>query len=161
MRPRERWEMLRSQVEEDMAKRKELDHHWEDLVDVGVMSCFCMCSRLIILQNPYQPTPVTYASRLWRAIQDSHKSSNPGSPPRPRAARIRFGRGGCVRIDRHLFSTRPVLSSSDSDDSEKRERFRRAEEQWRYDDDDAPVVGLKGAEEQNRQLVDDFDVKYV
>ena len=98
-----------------------------------------------------------YSSRLWKGIPESHKSE---SPPRPRAARVRVGRGGCRRVDRHLFSNVPVLSSSsDTDDEEEREQRRRTDERWRFDRDDSPVVGVKGMDEQHRQLVDEFDTK--
>jgi hypothetical protein len=37
----------------------------------------------------------------------------------------------------------------------------RLRERWRFDQDDEPTVGLEGADEQDRVLIDDYDPKYV
>lgn len=90
-----------------------------------------------------------------------NKPTNPGSPPpRTRAARLRVGRGGRMHLDRHLFAARPAPAPSHSDDEDAREHFRRYDERWRYDGDDTPAVGAKGPEEQHRQLVDEYDIRY-
>ena len=46
MRPRERYDMVRKHVEEDQARRKEKDHHWEDMVDVSTLSKGAQTSSL-------------------------------------------------------------------------------------------------------------------
>lgn len=47
------------------------------------------------------------------------------------------------------------------EDPEEAEKFRRLQEQWKYDSDDTPPVGPEGPDEQNRILVDDYHPKYV
>lgn len=78
-------------------------------------------------------------------------------------------------IDRRLPAShtnfaqrRRILTSDDEDDSmdvdqtvEDPEADRRLSERWRFDSDDNPPNGPSGSEEQDRVLVDDFDVKYV
>lgn len=44
---------------------------------------------------------------------------------------------------------------------EDSEADRRLNEKWRFDADDGPSYGPTGSEEQDRVLVDDYDVKYV
>ena len=41
------------------------------------------------------------------------------------------------------------------------EHLRRLEERWKYDADDVPPIGLEGTEEHDRELVDDYDTRYV
>jgi enhancer of polycomb-like protein len=45
-------------------------------------------------------------------------------------------------------------------DREDAERLSKLTERWRFDSDDVPMVGLQGAEEQDRMLVDEHDTKY-
>jgi len=40
---------------------------------------------------------------------------------------------------------------------EEAESLKRLEERWKFDIDDMPPVGPDGAEEHDRQLVDDYD----
>ncbi|THH30198.1 hypothetical protein EUX98_g3973 [Antrodiella citrinella] len=146
MRPGVRRDLIQKQIDDEMASRKTKDHHWEDLVD-----------------NPYQQTPTTYSSRLWKAVAESQvNTKTPDSPSRPRlrAARLRFGRGGRMHLDRHMFSPRVAPAPSGSGDEDAHERFRLWQERWKYDDDDSPAVGAKGTDEHDRQLVDDFDLRY-
>lgn len=46
-------------------------------------------------------------------------------------------------------------------DDEDQEADRRLSERWKFDADDGPLYGSNGPEEQDRVLVDDYDVKYV
>lgn len=48
----------------------------------------------------------------------------------------------------------------DNDGAELEAR-RRLEEQWKFDADDMPSVGPEGSDEQDRVLVDDYELKYV
>lgn len=83
---------------------------------------------------------------------------------------MRYGRGGRVHIDRRDFNTRSIgmkrkrsalLPSDDEmdaeEDDEESERKRRLEERWKFDLDDVPAVGPRGADEENRILIDDYD----
>ena len=45
--------------------------------------------------------------------------------------------------------------------AEREEENRRLLERWRFDSDDGPAAGPEGAEEQDRELVDDYDAKHV
>lgn len=62
---------------------------------------------------------------------------------------------------------RRILGSDDEDDPmdvdtvEDPEADRRLSERWRFDSDDNPPYGPSGSEEQDRVLIDDYDVKYV
>ncbi|CAL1709115.1 unnamed protein product [Somion occarium] len=152
MHPRARHELIQKQIESEMAKRKEKDHHWEDALD-----------------NPYQNTPTSFPSRLFKFIQasrpsptlDASASTPPTSPSRQRAARLRFGRGGRILLDRRLPTPRLLLSSNPEEQAESKEDIRRLRERWRFDDDDAPAVGPEGPDEQDRKLVDDFSTPYL
>ncbi|KAI0072088.1 hypothetical protein K474DRAFT_1686787 [Panus rudis PR-1116 ss-1] len=149
MHPKARFQQIQKKIEEEMSERRAKDHHWEDAID-----------------NPYQPTPTSYQSRLWKAYASSSSSrdgpSTPPSPPRHRAVRLRYGRGGRMLVDRRSFAPPPVSLGFDSeDDDEARERTRRLLERWRFDDDDVPAAGPGGPEEEDRILVDDHSVSYL
>ncbi|EKM52072.1 uncharacterized protein PHACADRAFT_212666 [Phanerochaete carnosa HHB-10118-sp] len=104
MPPKERLALIRAQVEQELAKRKERDQSWDNVVD-----------------NPYQAPPVPYPSRLFKfitATRSSSKStssdSEDSSPPREhRAYRVRLGRGGRMLVDRRL--SRPLAFGWDSE----------------------------------------------
>lgn len=107
-------------------------------------------------------------------------SSEEDLPPRPRAAvalRRRFGRGGILHYDRRVVS--PISSRRASrglvddylsfestypgrlevfSEVEREDRARKMAERWRYDEDDR-FPAFEGAEELERQLVDDYDAK--
>ncbi|KAH9475176.1 Enhancer of polycomb-like protein 1 [Psilocybe cubensis] len=179
IRPKERQQMIRDQIESQLARIKDLDHHWEDQVD-----------------NPYQSLPVPYASRLFKYIPPPNTPSWPSSnsdktddeatnvPPRiSRAVRMRVGRGGRILLDRRdAVARRPVkklprsslFALGDSEDEsagadgmdvdedpEEIERNRRLEERWRFDEDDVPPTGPEGPDEQDRILVDDYNPTYL
>ncbi|KAI0944834.1 hypothetical protein AcW1_001669 [Taiwanofungus camphoratus] len=158
IRPKERLAQIQSQIEQEMARRREKDHGWEDAID-----------------NPYQHAPVPYSSKLFKVIAAnrasfSSPSSSDGDTPYParqyRAGRLRFGRGGRLHLDRRILKPRIVSPSeptteAEPNDVEVRERARRITEQWKFDSDDDPVVGPEGPDEQDRTLVDDFDPKYL
>ncbi|TFK38452.1 enhancer of polycomb-like-domain-containing protein [Crucibulum laeve] len=166
IRPSERIASIRAQVETAIARQKDLDHQWEDQIE-----------------NVYQAPPVPYTSRLFKFVPppgiptwpDSDKSEEDPVPRQPRAVRIRYGRGGRLRVDRREFNQPPIIpkrrrlsallgSEDDMDvdnDPEEEERKRRLEERWRFDMDDGPVIGPQGADEQDRVLIDDYDSKYL
>lgn len=171
MLPKARFQMLQSQVEEEMQKRKEKDHHWEDAIDVSPLGELWTINHFahIVYQNPYQPTPSSYSSRLFRVIaaqraasgsSASTESQDEKPEPQYRAARLRVGRGGRLLLDRRVLNGRSIQSSSEESssdlDTEEIERRRRLMEQWRFDEDDTPAVGPQGPDEQDRLLVDDF-----
>ncbi|GJE91699.1 enhancer of polycomb-like domain-containing protein [Phanerochaete sordida] len=150
MPPKERLALIRADVEQDLAKRKERDQSWDNVVD-----------------NPYQAPPVPYPSRLFKYISAARASSKgssdseDSSPPRePRAFRVRVGRGGRMMVDRRLSRPPAVEWDSDGEDGDAHqdaaERSRRLEEQWRFDADDEPAVGPEGPEEHGRKLFDDY-----
>ncbi|CAA7267867.1 unnamed protein product [Cyclocybe aegerita] len=134
IRPKEQLVMIREQIESQLARQKDIDHHWDDQID-----------------NPYQTHLAPYACRLFKYIpppgapawpssssDKTNKDSAPPSLPPPhqsRAAHMCYGRGGSRRW--HL------------------------EERWKYDLDDVPPVGPEGADEQDRILVDDYGAKYL
>ncbi|OCH93358.1 hypothetical protein OBBRIDRAFT_328810 [Obba rivulosa] len=162
IKPKERQAMIQSQIEQELARRKEKDQRWEDLVD-----------------NPYQPLPTPYPSRLFRVIPPSKASASPwleeesDSDEREyRAVRMRLGRGGRLHIDRRSVrrrtgrtsvksDTHPWLAKDDSTGPDAREQTRILEERWRYDDDDSPPTGPDGPDEKDRTLIDDYDPKYL
>ncbi|GLB37128.1 putative enhancer of polycomb-like protein [Lyophyllum shimeji] len=159
MRPAARVALIKEAVEARLNLQKEQDHHWEDQVD-----------------NPYQPLPVSYPSRLFKYIpvnflaSSSDNRQNPESERVPRAVRTRRGRGGRLLVDRRDCAPRPIVSTrpssslqTEADDvelkAEDAERKRRLEERWRFDADDIPPLGPDGPEEQNRVIVDDYSPK--
>lgn len=165
IKPKERLFAISHQIETILARQKDIDHHWEDCVD-----------------DPYQPPQVPYASRLFKYIPPPNTPSwpsNPASdaqtqkPRRAHALRIRYGRGGRLHIDRRNFSARSITHRArqpsvfnpndgmviDNDGAELEAR-RRLEEQWKFDADDMPSVGPEGSDEQDRVLVDDYELKY-
>lgn len=56
------------------------------------------------------------------------------------------------------FRARTRVQDDASDDAETQQRLA---ERWRFDADDAPLVAPEGSEEQDRMLVDDYDVKHM
>ncbi|KXN91311.1 Enhancer of polycomb-like protein 1 [Leucoagaricus sp. SymC.cos] len=166
LRPKERINAIREQIEATLARQKDQDHHWEDQID-----------------NVYQQLPAPYASRLFKYIQPPESPSLPSSddvdddpPSRPvRSVRLRVGRGGRRMLDRRNiaprsspFKRQKLESSADEskgmdmdEDAEELERQQRQEERWRYDQDDLPAVGPQGQDEQDRMLVDEYQTKYL
>ncbi|KAF8621954.1 hypothetical protein AX15_007385 [Amanita polypyramis BW_CC] len=163
MRPRDRAALIRDQVESQLARQKELDHHWEDQVD-----------------NPYQATPIPYASRLFKYIPPPQIPPVPSDSEepvqsQPRPIRVRVGRGGCIRFDRRHSTLRDItrrarrsallsntISKSDDEEQvEDGEAMKRLIELWRYDADDQPAYGPQGTDEQDRVLIDDHETKYM
>ncbi|KAJ8074928.1 Enhancer of polycomb-like protein 1 [Marasmius tenuissimus] len=169
IRPRDRVAAIQNKIESYLQKHKEVDQHWEDVVDTG-----------------YIPPPPAYTSRLFKYI-------NPSDAPKPaapepsdeslqnqnyrRSVRMRYGRGGRVFVDRRApftdaFESRRKRLRLDSDledsmDVDSRglqgeeENDRLLKERWRFDADDSPPYGPAGSDEQDRVLVDDFETKYL
>ncbi|KIY52168.1 hypothetical protein FISHEDRAFT_56145 [Fistulina hepatica ATCC 64428] len=155
-RPEDRTQEIYSGIERELARQKDRDHHWEDHIDA--------------------PSP-TYPQRLFKYVPPTPESSS----RMPRALRLRVGRGGRRFIDRRLAPGQrfPVLDehrrtvlqapkgedAMDVDipsDSDGVDRLKGLEMRWRFDaDDDAPPVGPNGVEEHDRELIDDYDLKYL
>lgn len=189
LRPKERIAMIRDLVETTLAKQKDFDHHWEDQLDVGYFLYLTQSSRILIfIQNPYQASPIPYASRLFKYIPpldassrlSSNSSTTDDDPPSPspsprlaRAVRMRYGRGGRIHLDRRN-AIPPSLATSrlprstlfdveepmDVDDDQEGERGRQLGERWRFDSDDALPIGPDGSEEHDRTLIDDYATMY-
>ncbi|KAJ7783444.1 hypothetical protein DFH07DRAFT_787749 [Mycena maculata] len=115
------------------------------------------------IDDPYQSPPIPRAETLWVdvlpsvAIPPTDEQSVRSSPL---AVRLRYGRGGRRFVDRRS-GPRPLLSqlrhhrqhlNNDSDE----ETTQRLEAQWRFDADDCV-----DAEEQCRELVDEYDSRYL
>ncbi|KAJ8088802.1 Enhancer of polycomb-like protein 1 [Marasmius tenuissimus] len=156
--PRERSEHCRATIEAHLQRVKEVDQHWEDVVDTG-----------------YVAPPASYASRLFkyvtppstpRALSPEPGQENDGQRPR-RAVRLRYGRGGRRFVDRRPQSDNQTLAAGrkrplDREEDElAEERDRRLRERWRFDSDDNPPYGPKGSDEQDRVLVDEFDPRHL
>ncbi|KAI0777776.1 enhancer of polycomb-like-domain-containing protein [Trametes elegans] len=148
IRPKEREAAIRTQIELELQQRKEKDKQWEDASDF-----------------PYQASPAPLGCRLFKYFGKRPSSSSASStlsedePEPSRAVRLRRGRGGRFLIDRRLnVKLRPA---SFGDDEEDKERLRRIEERYRFDDDDAPAFGPGGPDEQDRKLIDECQPKYV
>ncbi|GBE89019.1 Enhancer of polycomb-like protein [Sparassis crispa] len=159
IKPKERQAAIRSQIEQGLAKIKEKDRQWEDLVD-----------------NPYQPAPVSLASRMYKIISATRAlslstpttdSSERPSTTSARAGRLRFGRGGRIYLDRRIVRARSehhresCEGSEDDDDTDAQSPARKVRGRWKFDADDDPAVGPEGPDEQDRMLVDDFQPKYL
>ncbi|THH11138.1 hypothetical protein EW146_g8143 [Bondarzewia mesenterica] len=88
------------------------------------------------IDNAYQPQPVPFAQRHWKFIPPESSSTSRSSP-------------------------------LDSDEEQAPQPWRavhsqeilwRIRDRWKFDSDDEPPVGPEGADEQDRVLVDEFDV---
>ncbi|KAI0300651.1 enhancer of polycomb-like-domain-containing protein [Multifurca ochricompacta] len=172
VRPKERAATILAQIDREMARFKERDHHWEDGIE-----------------NAYQPQPVTQAQRHFKWIPPP-ETSRPLSPlkatlvddsptPEWRAVRIRRGRGGVLRVDRRSSRRSPPcdevlryprrlanITSAESEATEEelaaeREISWRIHDRWLLDADDEPSVGSDGPDEKDRVLVDEFHPKYL
>ncbi|KAF7798750.1 hypothetical protein EIP86_009975 [Pleurotus ostreatoroseus] len=167
MKPKDRYAQIQAAIDQELAKRKQEDHGWEDLIDVRTSMSTCFLYTYKAFQNPYQPSPAAYASRCFKfypASQPPPTLSSDDEDERPtfRACRARFGRGGRMHVDRRIPGGRrlPSLPTRGSDDENSEEdRQRRLEEQWRFDD--GPAFGPAGQEEQDRKLANDFSQSYL
>ncbi len=54
------------------------------------------------------------------------------------------------------FKLKPAVFD---DDEEAKERARRLQERFRYDDDEGLAVGAAGKDDQDRRLIDDYQPK--
>ncbi|KAK0210971.1 enhancer of polycomb-like-domain-containing protein [Desarmillaria ectypa] len=165
IRPKDRYAAIYAKVENALQKRREKDYQWEDSID-----------------NSYVPPFVSFPSRVFRHVGPSDAPKWPArsllSPPdsnaestqlrRPRPVRLRFGRGGRMHLDRRSTfigsvprrESPPNLDVMDVD-VDNNEQMKRLQERWRFDSDDAPSIGISSPEEQDRHLVDDYDIEYI
>lgn len=127
-----------------------------------------------VIENAhYAPLP-SYASRLFKFMppsngssrlgattaSDSDSEANPSSSRQSMPIRLRTGRGGRMHVDRRGIRRRNYQPSH-PDNAMDVDEDRRMDERWRFDADDEPVVSAGGSDEQDRTLVDDYDVKYL
>ncbi|KAG7090577.1 hypothetical protein E1B28_009684 [Marasmius oreades] len=161
--PKERYENYRSRLEQALQIAKEVDQPWEDITDTG-----------------YLQPPSAYASRLFKYVTppDTPRSLSPdlgdgtgqnsgtSGVRQRRAVRLRYGRGGRRFIDRRpsfvdatTFTSQRKRPREYDDGEVDEERDRRLRDRWRFDSDDSPPSDPKAADEQDRKLVDEFDVK--
>ncbi|KAJ2925726.1 hypothetical protein H1R20_g11362, partial [Candolleomyces eurysporus] len=170
IKPRERIAQVKDKTDGYLARRKEEDKIWEDVVD-----------------NPYQTPYTPFASRLFKFIpppsapswptdgSDKTAESDDERPSSSRAIRLRYSRNGRLFVDRRDFGRRQPIRKLprsslfgddednkmdvDEEDPEEVERMKRQEERWRFDLDDAPPSPT--ADESLRTLVDEYDPKYL
>ncbi|KAJ7675437.1 hypothetical protein B0H17DRAFT_1207626 [Mycena rosella] len=140
MLPSERCAAIQEQVLTSMSKDLQKNQHQVDATD-----------------DAYQPPLVPRAEKLWVDVP-------PLAPERTgsHALRVRYGRGGRRFVDRR--GSHPYLSplrshrehlSVDADE----EATQRLQTQWRFDGDDCPAP--RPADEQHRELVDEYESKYL
>ncbi|TFK92974.1 hypothetical protein K466DRAFT_658885 [Polyporus arcularius HHB13444] len=148
VKPKEIMAVIASQVEQHMQHCKERDNKWEDVSDF-----------------PYQPFPAQYGCRLFRELppRSLPVSSVPEDDDVPTfkySVRLRTMRGGRVALDRRPmnFKLKPAVFD---DDEEAKERARRLQERFRYDDDEGLAVGAAGKDDQDRRLIDDYQPKHL
>ncbi|KAJ7640492.1 hypothetical protein DFH06DRAFT_628510 [Mycena polygramma] len=121
-----------------------------------------------VLDDPYQPSLIPRAEKMWVDVPPLFPSQDlVPSPEAPtvrggRAVRLRFGRGGRRLLDRRsgphpYLAELPNHRDHAGDDPDDEETVRRLRGQWRFDAD----CGLFGPpEEENRELVDEYGIKY-
>lgn len=172
IRPKERLALINAAVERDLAKRKERDHGYEDVVE-----------------SAYQRPSLPYSRRHWKAMSLSSRATpslsrvddvgDDAKPEHVRYLRYRLTRLGGVMLDRRdAFMQRMGISDDDGallrrrhafgqplddgfGDAEDEEMRRRLRERWRFDQDDDPAVAPEGPEEQDLVLIDDYEPKYL
>ena len=130
LRPKERVAMIHDLVESTLERQKELDHHWEDQVDVSSFSpTLTLCfdnTHFFFIQNSYQAPPIPYASRLFKYMpppnapswassnadtMDVDPPSTPSVPRMARTVRLRYGRGGRIHLDRRNAIPTPLATA--------------------------------------------------
>ncbi|KAK0463915.1 enhancer of polycomb-like-domain-containing protein [Desarmillaria tabescens] len=165
IRPKDRFAAIHAKVENALQKRKEKDYQWEDSID-----------------NSYVPPFVSFPSRVfkhvgpsdapkWPAASSStlpESNANSTQLRQPRPVRLRYGRGGRMHLDRGntLIGLVPRRGSPTNLDAmdidvDNNEQMKRLQERWRFDSDDAPSIGISSPDEQDRHLVDDYNLKYI
>jgi enhancer of polycomb-like protein len=186
---RERLLAQQTKLEEELARRKALDSHWDDYTDTS-----------------YQPLPSTHAAHAFRnvaVLDPRHRSDSDTDEDErvihPMAFRMRRGRGGRVLLDRRLpvrAARRGAMPTSpdrlrdwyfpdmvdgrvsrrrprsiDADDEDTQDddlkpgsrKRQRLNEIMRYDSSQGGAVGvgmgLTG--DDDRLVLDDYDIKYM
>lgn len=164
-RPKEILAAITSQVEQHMQQCKERDSKWEDVSDVSPSLTVAVRQVLIsVNQYPYQPSSAPYGCRLFREIPPRTVPAalvleDDDVPTFKYSVRLRTMRGGRVGLDRRATNFRLKPATFGNDD-EAKERARRLEERFRFDDDEGLAVGATGKDEQDRRLIDDFQTRY-
>ena len=133
IRPNERQAMIQSTTDLKLQRR---DSKREDASDVSDRSML-------------QGWLLTLATRADGKV----------APPKYRSARLRAGRGrGRMLLDRRFSCT--LRAASFDDDDEAKDRARRVEERFRYDDDDGLSIGQDGTDDHDRRLIDEHQSRY-
>ncbi|KAF9261973.1 hypothetical protein L218DRAFT_470467 [Marasmius fiardii PR-910] len=161
--PKDRYENYQSRIENTLRIAKEVDQSWEDITDTG-----------------YIQPPSAYPSRLFKFVTppDTPRSLSPDlgernvqnpttdGPRQRRAVRLRYGRGGRRFIDRRppivdaaIFTSKRKRPREADEDGDDEERDRRLRERWRFDADDSPPCDPKTVDEQDREVVNEYDVR--
>ena len=113
-----------------------------------------------LFQYPYQPTPVSHSSRLFKPIAPRSSSHFDDSPSLNPKLRSRVGRGGRRTVDRSVNCRLKPAVFDKEHDPEVQESLRRMEERFRYDGDEGYSVGPPGVDEHDRKLIDEVQARY-
>ncbi|KAI0262080.1 enhancer of polycomb-like-domain-containing protein [Gloeopeniophorella convolvens] len=148
IRPKERAGTIAAQIDREMSRIKERDHHWEDGIE-----------------NGYQPQPVSHSQRhfKWIAPHDASPkttSDEDGPTPEWRAVRVRRGRGGFApssTLDLDLG-----LTEEQMDESARLRRKRRGGSVIAGGSMRTMSLPLgRRPDEKDRVLVDEYHPKYL
>ncbi|KAJ7730202.1 hypothetical protein B0H14DRAFT_3616866 [Mycena olivaceomarginata] len=117
-----------------------------------------------VVDDPYQPSLIPRAEEMWVDVSTLFPSGEVDEPVMRggRSVRLRYGRGGRRFLDRRSIS-HPYLTElhnhrQHSGDDLDEEATRRLQGQWRFD---ADCALFESAEEENRELVDEYDSRYL
>ncbi|KAF7361342.1 Enhancer of polycomb-like protein [Mycena sanguinolenta] len=115
-----------------------------------------------VVDDPYQLCPVPRAEKMWVDVPMSPSRANqPVLRANQHAVRLRYGRGGRRFLDRRSTS-HPYLPElynhrQHADDLDE-ETTHRLHGQWRFD---ADCTLFGPPEEENRELVDEYDTRFL
>ncbi|KAF5365344.1 hypothetical protein D9758_005386 [Tetrapyrgos nigripes] len=177
--PETRAREIQQIVEAAVAKQKEEDSQWENILDSGYVNSYVSVPsrhfKQLSMTKSSSPTPSSLSSDSGRPISSNGRQS----------LRTRVGRGGRLHVDRRLTIRVPpvaprssrhpaIVDSDDEQDTDNsamdvdeddvdqnayEEADRRLTERWRFDSDDSMPVGI--TDEHDRMLIDDYGFKYL
>ncbi|KAH9020325.1 enhancer of polycomb-like-domain-containing protein [Lactarius pseudohatsudake] len=154
VRPKERAAAILAQVDREMARIKDRDHHWEDGIE-----------------NAYQPQPVAHAQRHFKWIphlsrldhyrhRRRHLRQRLSTTTRPLQDGVPSEYAEVVEVY-YVWIATPLEEETEEQRATDREVSWRIRDRWLFDADDEPSVGNDGPDERDRALVDEFHPKYV